>query len=554
MRALQALRGTLVAASLACFAPVQAGEIIVDFFANPGTGFADPTPAAPVGGNPGTTVGEQRIFVFLQAAAIWTERLQPEQDIFVAAQFVPLAPNVLGSAGANFIWSNFPGAEIPNTWYFDSLADHLTQGDLSPTTYDIIANFSTNFVFYLGLDNNDPPGTSDLLVVVLHEMGHGLNFANAVTEATGAIPVPAGATEPYGDIYSQYTLDVTTNKTWNQMTAAERAVSAINARKVSWNGLHVKQGVPQVLKPGEPVLRVNNPSSLGNLVAGAAAFGPVLTGSGTSGSVVAGIDAADAAGPLTTDGCSALTNSVAGSIVLLDRGTCGFIVKVKNAQDAGAKAVIIGDNVLALPAPGLGGADPTITIPSVRISLPDANAIRTALTTTNVNVTLKLDLSILAGTDRVKRLMMVNATNPVQPGSSISHFEPVAFPNQLMEPAINLDLTSSVTPPDDLSLPLLTDLGWFTDRDGVLDGVDQCIGSNISPTVVLGTCDSRAANDVQADGCSVADEVGECAVFAPNKPLKYLACVAKETADLVHDRVITVREQIGILACALRQL
>jgi hypothetical protein len=33
-------------------------------------GFNDPTPAAPVGGNPGTTVGAQRLFVFQHAADI----------------------------------------------------------------------------------------------------------------------------------------------------------------------------------------------------------------------------------------------------------------------------------------------------------------------------------------------------------------------------------------------------------------------------------------------------------------------------------------------------
>jgi hypothetical protein len=555
MRTPRSLRALLAAVVLAAgVAPAQSGEVIVDFFANPGTGFADPTPAAPVGGNPGTTLGEQRIFVFLQAAAIWTEVLQPEQDIFVAAQFVPLAPNVLGSAGAQFIWSNFPGAELQNTWYFDSLADHLTQGDLSPPTYDIVASFSTNFLFYLGFDNNDPPGTSDLLAVVLHEMGHGLNFANAVTEATGSIPVPAGSTEAFGDIYSQYTLDVTTNKTWNSMTQAERAASALNARKVSWSGLHVKEAVPDVLEKGEPVLRVNTPSSLGNLMFGVAAFGPQLTSTGTRGDVIAGIDAADAAGPTVNDGCSALLNAVAGKIVLMDRGTCGFTVKVKNAQDAGAIAVVIADNVAGAPPPGLGGADPTIVIPSGRVTLADGTAIRAALAAGTVNVTMRLDRSILAGTDRVKGLMMLNATNPVQPGSSISHFEPVAFPNQLMEPAINVDLTSSVNPPEDLTTPLLTDLGWFTDRDGVQDGVDSCLGSNLSPTVLIGSCDSKSPNPVLPTGCSVSDRMNQCDVLRSKHPLLYVACIAARTEELVRANVITRKNQLGIAACALKSL
>ena len=67
---------------------------------------------------------------------------------------------------------------------------------------------------------------------------------------------------------------------------------------------------------------------------------------GLTGNVVVGLDPADGSGPLTTDGCSPLTNAaaVAGNIALIDRGTCGFIVKVKNAQNAGAIAVIIANN------------------------------------------------------------------------------------------------------------------------------------------------------------------------------------------------------------------
>jgi hypothetical protein len=549
VRARSLLTAAALLLALGLAGPAQAGEVIVDFFAAPGTGFDDPTPAAPVGGNPGLTVGQQRIFVFLQAAAIWTEILHPQQDIFVAAQFQPLGPGVLGSAGAQFIHANFPGAELPNTWYFDSLADHLNQADLAPTTYDIVARFSTNFQFYLGFDNNDPPGTSDLLVVVLHEIGHGLNFANAVNETTGTIPIPTGATEPFGDIYSQYTIDVTTNKIWNAMTDTERAASAINVRKVSWDGLNVQKVKKQVLDKGEPGLRVVSPSVLGTLMLGTASFGPALTSKGLTGDVVAAEDAADAGGPTTTDACTAILNDVSGRIALVDRGTCAFTVKVKNAQDAGAIAVLVGDNVLALPPPGLGGADPTITIPSGRISLVDANSIRANLAG-GVRVKMFLDSSIFAGTDRVQKKVMVNAVNPVQPGSSISHFEPVAFPNQLMEPAINLDLTSSVKPPEDLTTPLLTDLGWFTDRDGVLDGHDFCLGSDTSPTVVLGSCDSGVTNDVHESGCSVADAVGFCDGVSR---FLYVPCVSLATSLLRLDDLITRSDQGAIIRCAARR-
>ena len=47
--------------------------------------------------------------------------------------------------------------------------------------------------------------------------------------------------------------------------------------------------------------------------------------------------------PSSTSGCSAadFTGFVPGRIALIQRGTCFFIDKVKNAQRAGASAVLI---------------------------------------------------------------------------------------------------------------------------------------------------------------------------------------------------------------------
>jgi hypothetical protein len=50
--------------------------------------------------------------------------------------------------------------------------------------------------------------------------------------------------------------------------------------------------------------------------------------------------------------------------------------------------------------------------------------------------------------------------NPFQGGSSVSHWDTRMFPNQLMEPAINADLTHEVTTPNDLTFELLRDIGW----------------------------------------------------------------------------------------------
>ena len=50
----------------------------------------------------------------------------------------------------------------------------------------------------------------------------------------------------------------------------------------------------------------------------------------------------------------------------------------------------------------------------------------------------------------------MNAPNPVQPGSSVSHWTVDTFPNLLMEPALNTSLFDDV----DLTIPLFKDIGW----------------------------------------------------------------------------------------------
>jgi hypothetical protein len=531
------------------------GHIVIFNNNAPNVGFNDPTPVAPVGGNPGTTLGQQRLNVFAHAAAIWEAKLHPTTDIVVLSSFANLGANVLGSAGTLFVFANFPGAELPGTWYHSALANQLAGVDLQPcppgpltiNCFDIQARFSNQFNFYLGFDNNEAASQADLLVVVLHELGHGLGFANFVDETSGTLFLNLP------DIYSQYTVDVTTDKIWNVMTDAERKASAINVRKVSWNGLEVNRHAPDILAPGEPSVVVQSPASLGAFPLGDASFGAPLNATGVTGDVVVGLDDANAGGPSTTDGCTALTNgaAVAGKIALLDRGTCVFVVKVKNAQNAGAKAVLIADNVQSSPPAGLGGADPTIVITSGRIALSDGNAVKAALAAGPVTVTMGLDQSVLAGTDRVQHRMMLAAFNPVISGSSISHFEGVAFPNQLMEPAINPDLTSSVAPPQDMTASLLTDIGWFSDHDGVPDGADSCLGSDIRPTVVIGGCDSGVTNVVFQTGCSISDHLARCVVAGQNHGA-YVSCIAHTTNILKGAGVITGRNQGSIQSCAAK--
>src|SRR5262249_16414852 len=55
----------------------------------PGVGFNDPTPAVPVGGNTGTTIGQQRLNAFAFAANLWGTKLDSKVEIKILATFEP---------------------------------------------------------------------------------------------------------------------------------------------------------------------------------------------------------------------------------------------------------------------------------------------------------------------------------------------------------------------------------------------------------------------------------------------------------------------------------
>jgi extracellular elastinolytic metalloproteinase len=73
-------------------------------------------------------------------------------------------------------------------------------------------------------------------------------------------------------------------------------------------------------------------------------------------------------------GCVSPSNNLTGKIVLIDRGTCNFTQKVKDAQTAGAIAVVMIDDIIEAPF-AMGGSDNTITIPAVMISQADGDSL-----------------------------------------------------------------------------------------------------------------------------------------------------------------------------------
>jgi hypothetical protein len=177
----------------------------------PGKGFNDTTYAAPVGGNPGTTIGAQRLYLFQHAADIWSTRLGGNVPIVVAASFSQQGGTsvsaILGYARPTTVHNNFTNAPLTATWYVAALANELRGLDLNDLVPgdcpialsgthcpEIEANFNSDVDgpvvlgahdYYYGVDGNNGIDI-DFLSVILHEIGHGLGFMTLVDGSTGA--------------------------------------------------------------------------------------------------------------------------------------------------------------------------------------------------------------------------------------------------------------------------------------------------------------------------------------------------------------------------------
>lgn len=463
----------LLALGLSC-GPAAAGASITIINGNlPGEGFNDATPAAPVGGNPGTTLGQQRLNAFTRAANIWGAALSSPVDIRIHAAFVPMPCSadsaVLAAAGTTYIFAEFTHSPRPESWYPGALASKIAGGDLLPPEEPhIVANFNSRIglapdclpgsPYYLGLDGAHG-NKIDLVAVLLHEMAHGLGFQTFTDGATGAQILGRPS------VWDHYLLDNRTGKNWAVMNDSERAASATSVNALAWTGSNVNTALPGVLA-ASPNLAISGPAAgeaAGNYKVGDASFGPPLTTPGVTGQLMPVVDQPDGTGLACTPLNAPNANGVQGNVALVDRGGCPFTVKAGHVQAAGAIAMVVADNAPGEAEP-LGGTDPSITIPAVRISQADGVKLKTQLarrsrTRSGVIAAVGIDPNRLAGADTAGRMLMY-APSTFQGGSSVSHYTTEARPNVLMEPAVNPGLSHTVSSPLDLTLELLKDIGW----------------------------------------------------------------------------------------------
>ncbi|HEY2408524.1 MAG TPA: PA domain-containing protein [Polyangiaceae bacterium] len=505
-----------------------------------GTGFNDTTPATPVGGNTGTTLGAQRKIAFQFALDRWGNVLESAVPIVVEASFGPLMCDqtgaILGHAGSThlIVGQGLPDGQI----YSDALADAILGMDVEPGGSDIQAEFngaldscSIGLPWYYGLDAMPPRNSADLVSTVLHEITHGLGFLTTIDPETGEPSIDGSV-----DAFSAHLLDRTTKKHWSEMLPNEIVASGQNARGLVWDGSAVTNTAKTVLTPGMPLFSVTPAIGAlrGNVID--VNFGPKLTPTAIT---------APLAVPNPADACSQSTTVTPGTIAVITPGQCSPLNAVYDVEVAGAVAALLTDPSVPPSNADVWNGDLTVVplgIPSLGISAADAQLL---LATAGAQVSLSVDAARGIGVDPDGHVYMY-ASVPINGASTGSHWDPIARPDLLMEPAQSVNTSYDFT----LERAALRDIGWPSlCGNGATDPGEECddgaANSDTAPNACRTSCVRASCGD------SVLDTGERCDNGAANSDTKPDACRTSCQRASCGDGVIDSGEQCDSTNTAL---
>jgi MYXO-CTERM domain-containing protein len=499
-----------------------------------GQGFNDPTPVAPVGGNTGTTLGQQRLNAFKQATSLWGMMLDSNVPIVIDASFAPLACDSTGITLGQASPANW---EIPTSGPAagmlvpEALADRLAGQDLHPGQPDIQAQFNGALLqcsggmqdWYYGFDGKASANDIDLVSTLLHEFGHGLGFSSTVDNQTGELlggPV---------DVFTAHLYDNQTNALWSNMTNAQRAASVQNVRHLVWQGSNVAATAPVVLAKGFP--RITATPTLSGLLGALseATFGTYLSAGSVHGAVVTG----SAAGVCA----NATTPNYSGKIVLYQGGICAPIGLANIAESTGAVAVLISDENAVSPPSSIEAAPTTVSqfpvsIPTIGVSVQDASLLASGET-----VTLDAVGTELVGADTQGRMYMY-ASDPIVQGSTVSHWDPIARPNLMEEPNASFIISHDIR----MEAAVMRDIGWAPFcGDSQLEQQEQCDNGAANSDTAPDACRTNCMNAHCGDG--VVDTGEACDNGSNNSDTVSGACRTKCVKASCGDGVVDPGEQ-----------
>jgi uncharacterized repeat protein (TIGR01451 family) len=448
-------------------------------------GFADTTPAPPLGLNPGTTRGDQSLIVFQTAAAMWGATVRSTVPILINSEFVSATADMefvcspdgtvlaFTQPAGYFTSPNFPN---PRAGYNIPLANALSGTEsTNPTSEQFAVNINGDLgtplcsfpaSWYFGLDTQIPDDGISLLTTLLHEFGHGLGFSSLVNPATGQGGNPLS-------IFDWHIWDVIKNISWVSLNAAERQQLVVAPNSLAFQGPAVQADIPVFLAAPPTLLTTFNTVST-----------PLNFAQGEFSGPLQGTGQLVTADPL--DGCADFSNAsdVQGKFALIQRSipdagtSCAFLAKTERAVDAGAIGVIIFDslNEGLLEMAGT----PAVNIPAAFISQADGTTLLGELDAgpaRPVSVAFGVGTQI-SNTDATGTRVLLYTPTDLSPGSSLIHWNNSSYPHTLMlEFANQADIRLNM----DFTPDVMSDLGW-----SVVSGLGVSVVKLLDPGVPAG--------------------------------------------------------------------
>jgi uncharacterized repeat protein (TIGR01451 family) len=242
--------------------------------------------------------------------------------------------------------------------------------------------------------NNEPLANQDAAVTqlfymnnIMHDLTYGYGFDEGAGNFQERNNTATGVARDYVEAEALDDFDNGTNGNATFSTPPDGSNPTMSA--FVWN------------RGGGKLLHVSAPPAVaGSYEAVNATFGPNVEDTPVSGGVAVVLDGSSA----PTLGCNPIQNTadIAGKIAIIDRGSCNFVDKIRNAQAAGAIAAIVCNFEPALVNMGAPPNDNTndITIPSVFIRSGECAIIR-QFVGEGLTVDLKVEASSLTGPDQL---------------------------------------------------------------------------------------------------------------------------------------------------------
>jgi hypothetical protein len=468
-----------------------------------GSGFQDPRATEPVGGNPGTTLGEQRRRAVEHAFSLWSARLDSKVPIEIAFEFEAFGckngSTVLGGASAAGAFGDFPAAQS-GLVYVSALANSRAGRDLDPQEPDIIAHFNSSVDrecqtatggFYYGFDGKAGEAI-DFVQVVLHELAHGLGITSLIDLDTGESIIPDAV-----DSFSARIRDLDLDKPWSALTAAERRASATRVRRIVWDGPEATRLAADAFASDAPTLQLEPLLERYSGAVSDAVFARRSSQDPLHGEVVHSID------------CE--PTSVSKQTFLLFPADCDPHASALAAQRAGALGALLVESwpfdTPAMPIElekGFTGELEVLDFPVLSVPKADALLMRRHLERSALTAALATQSMARFGADLNHRPMLF-ASQPVSRGSTISHLEQFARPNQLMEPFAASEPTHGLG----FTMALLKDIGWpLLCGNGRTDAGEECDEGERNSDTAADACRSDCRLARCGDG--VRDRKEEC--------------------------------------------